>query len=161
MSQYLKTLLRGLTKFFRKAPCITPASPSFSDAIRASERVTRYVFDKGHFRSSNNTARYSAFLPEKHSEQWETSVYRTHDLSDLDIWRIVDDHIAPKRKKPAKGRADVKAENVDACKGKRIAFVPETSEHIRHAIIVGWPDDKEGQIALALELANASSFFRR
>lgn len=61
---------------------LTPVSPT--------EILSRFVTSKQHYRPSNNTIKWNAFMPDK---KGETSVFRTSGISDNEIWSLGDRHI--------------------------------------------------------------------
>ena len=110
--------------------------------VDASEILARYIFTKNHYRTSDNTVKYSAFLPPPDKR---LSVFRTSGMGEHAIWALGESL----RQQRLKGRADIRA-----------AAVVETGLAIdaddippRHANIVGWPDDHSAIMLKALELS--------
>lgn len=70
-------------------------------AIRSSEPLSRFITQKSYYRPSNKTVRHNAFMPNRNGE---TSVYRTIDLNDPEIFEIGQRFVAEKLDKPLLGR---------------------------------------------------------
>ncbi len=122
------------------------------EEIFLSEKIARYLFQKGHFTPSTGRVKYGAFMPDS---EIETSVSRTDNLSCNEIWEI-GKNVAGKRVPTLKGRVDLIAWDVyDA----RLEVVPDPKEeNPRHANIVGWPKLKDEQILRATKLADSVRF---
>jgi len=85
-------------------------------------------------------------MPNRHGE---TSVFRTSGITNDEIWNIGDCEVSIKRNKQILGRADIKANNAIS---KDLKVVPREPP-IRHANIIGWPDERSKQRLIAIELA--------
>jgi hypothetical protein len=107
------------------------------------------------YKPSDNCARYAAFMPNPKNR--ETSVYRILGISDKEIWEIGDREVGQNRGKPILGRADVGASFVIK---KGLNVVP-SEPPVRHANIVGWPEEKSEQRLIALELAAEAIFYKK
>ena len=101
-------------------------------------------------------------------------MFCTSKLTDTEIWDIADSFVAPKRS-PRNGsyraRADMKTVEV---RGTGLRVEPETSEHPRHADILGWVtapktagseeainEIREKRAEYAAKLLQISTFVRR
>ena len=71
------------------------------------------------------------------------------ELSQIEIWQIGDDVAGKPRNLSAVARADLEASAVIE---SQLAIQLDAEPHPRHAVIVGWPMEKDEQKALALEL---------
>ncbi len=104
--------------------------------INDSEPLTKFLEDKNDYEVATGTIKVSAFYPS--NKYAAISVFRILNLIDEDVWSIADSFVAPKRS-PRNGsyraRADLKASDVRET-GLRVEA--ETSEHPRHADILGW-----------------------
>jgi hypothetical protein len=98
--------------------------------------------------------KYAAFLPDKNGE---TSVFRTSGITNNEIWEIGDCEVSIKRGKPILGRADIGINNVIS---KDLEVVPREPP-LRHANIIGWPDERSKQKIIAIELASESIFHKK
>jgi hypothetical protein len=98
--------------------------------------------------------KFQVFLP----RNGETSVFRVSRLSDAEVWGLGNNHVARLRNRTIKARADIKVqmvESVGAEKGHAsLTVVPETSTHLLHANIVGWPEDESAVQMIAVTLAD-------
>ncbi len=78
-----------------------------------------------------------------------TSVCRISGITNVEIWEIGLE-VARMRGKPLLGRADIRVFNILS---KALVVAPTDPPPIRHADIVGWPEDKDQRISIAQELA--------
>lgn len=135
--------LKRLFAFFRGW-----RSESLPDSVGDSEQVARYLFSDKLFAASLSRVKHHAFSP----SGGEASVFRIDNLSELQIWKLGALAGASRRQSP-RARADISAAKVRAA---RLDVVAAPLTHVRHANIVGWPNDREQQRLLAMELATAS-----
>lgn len=146
MTRSLRLFFKIFGGFFRRK--------SVGSILAKSENVTRYVFDKGYFRRSPPTAKFQVFMP----LNGETSVFRIARLSDVEVWSLGNEQVAKPRGRTIKARADItiqKVESVGVETGHtKLTVVPETSTHLLHANIVGWPEEESAIQMIAVELAN-------
>lgn len=112
--------------------------------IKLKEKITRYIFSKKHFRSSNRTVKYNVFMP----LNGETSVFLISGLSENEIWKLRDRE-ATRTRPSLKGRADILALFVL----QQDLKVNVDNNPIGHANIIGWPEEKSKQMSIAQELA--------
>ena len=110
--------------------------------VDATEILARYIFHRNHYRPSDNTVKYSAFMPPADKR---LSVFRTPGLSEDAIWELGESL----RKQSLLGRADIAAAVVSDVE---LAIEADDIPH-RHANIVGWPDDQSAVKLKALELS--------
>jgi hypothetical protein len=149
-------IFMGLSKFLRLAlRKLFGESQERSDSTKTSESnptekfttLSRFIFNKRHY--SNNKPKPSAFIPSP--RDLETSVFWIDELHEAEIWRIGDEVAGRPRNLSATARADLKAGDVVE---SHLTVQPDIEPHPRHAIIVGWPTEKDEQKALALELCS-------
>jgi len=117
------------------------------EEVSVDELVARFITGKDYYRPKDGTVKHNAFMP---SREGETSVYRTKDLADDEIFEIGRIYFAEKIGKDLKGRADIPAFEVFE---KGLAIVSQPTDHSRHASIVDWPQDKSKSRLIAVELA--------
>lgn len=117
------------------------------EEVSPSEWVARFIMQKSYFRSSDRTARHNAFMPNRNGE---TSVYRTIDLSEKEIYEIGQIYVAEPLGKRLFGHAEIV---VSTILDQRLKVEPHPHPHPRHANIVDWPEDKSKHKMIALELA--------
>ena len=123
------------------------------EPITPFEYLSRFIVDRNHFRA-NRTIKHQAFIPNNNGK---TSVCRISGIGDGEIWEIGLE-VARIRGKPLFGRADIRVFNVLS---KSLVVVPTNPPPIRHADIVGWPENKDHRISIAQELAaEANPIFR-
>jgi len=114
-------------------------------SLSLSEDLSKFIFNKSQFSSSNKRVKYSVFIPPSNRR---LSVFRSTDLSENEVWEI-GNAIGIERKLTLLARADI-----------RVASVTKTGLEIdvddippRHANIVGWPDEDSEIKLKAMELA--------
>ena len=115
--------------------------------VEQTETLSRFILQKNWYKPSTQTVRHTAFLPNPKNGQ--TSVYRTSEITDEEIWGIGDREVAVKRGKPVLGRADIIADVVIS----RDLVINPSEPPERHANITGWSDEPSKQRLIALELA--------
>ena len=123
--------------------------------VDPSETLSRFILQKKVYRSSDHTVKYSAYLPNPSNS--ETSVFRTSDIADDQVWDIGDREVSVNRGKPILGRADIIA---DVVISKDLVMLPNEPPE-RHANITGWPDERSEQRMIALELAAEACLYLR
>lgn len=135
-------------------------SPCNVDNVDPAERITRYILHEKLFR--RGAVKVDAFLPARpkppHSPERQTSVYRTMNCGETEIWSIGDNYVANPKAKPKRcvlARGDLKAETVFS---QDLRIAPHPTPHKLHANIVNWPNEesRELQKAKALVLAQKS-----
>ena len=123
------------------------------EKIALADPISRFLVDKRHFSSENRRVKPNAFLPDA---ILQTSVFLIRDLSEKDIWSLGDKALAEGSRVP-RGRAHFIVSDVAATNLRLLVDSPPP----RHAILVGWPNDKSARMALAQELANRSQLILR
>lgn len=111
-----------------------------------SENITRYILEKGKYSKNNNRVRYTTFLPNRDGE---TSVYKTQSLDNGEIWDIGERYVAKPCNKTLRARADITASDVF---NEGLKIEPDATIHELHANIIGWPEQKDKQKLIAIEL---------
>ena len=137
----LKSLMAAIGAYYRRLLNISPVSTgdNFTDGPVAShERISYFVRTEKHVDKKTQCVRPEAFMPRKFDGRFETSVYRTNDLTDEAVWEICRTYYETLANLIAKGRGDGLAECV--LKGG-LRFDPNGDPHPRHADIIGWFDD--------------------
>ncbi len=119
------------------------------EEVSPSESVSRFIMQKTYYRSSTQTVKYNAFMPNRDGE---SSVYRIIDLGDEEIFEIGRRFVADvmEKPKPLLGRADIVVSKVLK---RDLKVKPYPNPHPRHANIVNWPEDKLKHKIIALQLA--------
>ena len=97
--------------------------------------------------------KYHAFMPRSaHGRPLELSLFRVDGLTDAQIWEHGRRHALPPDRN-FHGRGDVTLDMVDATGPLRLEFDEPPP---RHANVVGWPKERDQQLALAQGLARAA-----
>ena len=114
--------------------------------IIPSEKITRYLFQRGYYAPKYRRVKYNAFLP---APDGKTSVYRITSLASHQIWDIGKRYVAEERKKTLLGRGHIIASDVLIL---GLEIKPDTEIHLRHANIAGWPTKKSEKKLIAIKL---------
>ena len=126
---------------------------SKSIGILPNDPLARFIYSSSHFSRENKRVKHNAFMP---ASDGKTSVYRTKELSQPEMWVIGQD-VAQARKQTLYARGDIVAADVSKL-GLRI--LPSEPPPY-HANIEGWPDDKSAQKLKAIDLADAAKLVIR
>lgn len=137
--QFLKNLLKRFVDSVSRFKLAQDPQPD--------ELLSRFLFSDQHFAETKGLVKAKAFLPDVRGE---TSVFRVSALGEGEIWRIGNSI----REEPAKARGDLVTEVVQR-NGLRVD--PATDEHERHAVIIGWPDEKYQRLAVAAQLSSQTT----
>lgn len=131
--------------------------PDNIPAVEDDELLARYATQSGHFRPSDKRVKQSLFLP--HPCQ-ELSVTRHREATEYEIWSA-GHNVAAALNRSLYGRSDIQAGD---CKIETLRVVekpikgnPKVPDNPNHADIVGWPEAKQEQKAIALKLAAAAT----
>lgn len=145
MMQFLKKLLSGWNFFAR-------SSESQDQCLPLNEGVGRFFFHKSDYSKLKHKPKPKIFSPNLENNKLETSVCRVNNVSEGRIWQI-----GNKIRDPLKAcaRADI---NVSAIveAGLRARAAPENG-YPEHAVIIGWPDEKDKQMEICAGLAYNST----
>ena len=133
--------------------------------VSPEERITRYILKRRHIKPERGEIKVDAFLPTKpkppERPERETSVYRTINCAETEIWAIGAQHVEnPGKNRFVLARGDLLAQTVYS---QDLRIVPHPFPHPRHANIVNWPNEEspEHRKAKALLLAQASMLIVR
>lgn len=118
------------------------------------DKASRFICSSGQF--SQARVKKGAFMPETHPDtgRLETSVYVVNGLEDRAIWSLGDARVGTETRR-VRARADFAVGCIEGTKKDGfVGFSVLRAEPPElHAVIVGWPAEKESQKALATELA--------
>jgi len=115
--------------------------------IAAEELLSRFLVHKDDFSPKAGRIRPRAFLP---GPKGEVSVCRTQDMTDEEIWDWGTEHVLSRRPENVlHGRAELQA-SVAFENGLRA--IPDEPPP-RHAVITGWPEEKDARKGIAADLA--------
>jgi hypothetical protein len=122
--------------------------------VSPDERIARFIYRKSDLsKQPTPKPKPKVFRPMFEAGQLETSVCRISAAPEQRIWEIVNRAHSPL---PALARADLTANSVKTA-GLRIDAAPDfEADYPEHAVIIGWPDAKDKQMALSIQLASAA-----
>lgn len=129
---------------------------SFPQEVDAGERITRYLTSPKWFNTRTEHISPQAFKPSPPNPPVRpvrrTSVYRTQDYSDSEIWAIGEEYVTERHahQLPVLGRADIQAQII---LNEDLSIVPRPYPHPHHADIENWPENDEQRQVKALALA--------
>lgn len=118
-----------------------PADPS------PEEPTARYLLDRRHFSPQKGRVKPKALHPAPADHR--TSVFRIEKLSEAQVWKLGEVHVAIPRNRELLARAELKARDITSVGLSLQANEPPP----RHANITGWPVAKHEWMSLAQELA--------
>lgn len=120
--------------------------------VAPNETISRFAVEKSYYRSSDNTAKPKAFLPDK---KGNTSVYRIDNLSADEKWYLGEENVAKPRGKELRASIEIKADHVF---NQGLKINPD-NDPPRHANIYNWPEDKDAQMIKAAVLAHNAELY--
>lgn len=82
------------------------------------------------------------------TDRFETSVYRTNELTENNIWEIATRHVESEKRKAKAIACGLAKQYVEW--GLKVVSVP--TPHPAHADIVAWPSEKDHQMQIAKEI---------
>jgi hypothetical protein len=119
-----------------------------SKAVAPSEPLARYIFSSSHFKAANHEVLASAFIPSSPPKKVETSVSRIKGLSERKICSGGNE-VGKISNRKLKAWAELLAESVTQAGAK----TNPDPWPMRHAAIVGWPENKPEQMIIAGKMA--------
>lgn len=132
--------------------------------VSPEERITRYILNRRHIKPEKGEIKVDAFLPTNPKPELperQTSVYRTINCEETEIWAIGAQHVEnPEKKRLVLARGDLLAQTISS---QDLRIVPHPFPHPYHANIVNWPNEEspEHRKAKALLLAQAAKLIVR
>lgn len=139
--------LRKLISCFAESRARAKAIPQ---GVGNQESISHFLFSENHFVRSSRRVKHHAFT----NRNGEVSVFRIDGLDTAAIFEIGRRVAGSGRSEQLKGRADLTAAIV---RRASLDVVPVPRTHVRHANIVGWPQEKERDRVLSMELASNST----
>jgi hypothetical protein len=119
--------------------------------VAQDERLARFITASKWIRKQDHTVKQDAFMPYPDN----TSVTRHIDLSEIEIWQV-GLAVASTIQATLHGRADVVA---DVVRSVRLDVRPDpTTTNPNHAVIIGWPVEKDAQKSRAQQVAANAVF---
>ena len=134
-------------------PLQTTAPATQPEPLSANEPLTRFVTDRDHFDKPPGKVHWRAFRPK--SEESELSIARIHDLAIGEIWNLGQEMAGTPSGRTVVGRADFLLSHVRAARlnSSALDVVPDEPPR-RHALIIGWPSDRDARKLLSMLLAS-------
>lgn len=125
--------------------------PAFEkDTVQFNETLSRYIFAEIHYSTSDWRVKYTAFMPL--SDNLRISVFRTSGLTEPKVWSI-GESVGQVKNRTLHGRGDIGAGDV---KKQNLDIDPD-NQPLRHANIVGWPQEKHKRQEIAQVLASSAT----
>lgn len=120
----------------------------FPSVVSPSESLGRYLTGKNYFSPLKGEVKFKAFMPPPGRR---LSVYRIDGLSLDEVWDIGENNVvlAMSPPKTLYGVADIKAGVVE----RQSLKIEADDIPLRHANVVGWPEQEAEQMSLAQVLA--------
>lgn len=131
-----------LKSLFRTLPDTSVGStPILQPDVQPSESLSAFVFRTDQVVKKTNTIHHSRLMPRRKNrnkkERLETSVCRSQNLSDTQVWEICAAHFDLVAPKPAIGRGVGPAAAVFDVD---LGFDADGKPYLEHANIIGWYD---------------------
>jgi len=118
-----------------------------TETVSPSEPLARYLTSRNHYSPTMQSVRPAAFLP---PPDYRLSVFRIDGLTAENVCQIGQRQVISKRpERTLHGFANIVAQ---AFLDANLTMDPDNNPP-RHASIGGWPEDKEEQMLIAIELA--------
>ena len=138
MQRILSLLKRLLPMSFDTSAASMQLIPS---ELQPDELICSFVYNTNHVVNKTNSIHHSRLMPRRRDRKpdgrLETSVCRSHLLSEVQIWEICQTFFDINAPKPAIGRGEGQAETVFKV---GLSFDPDGKPYHQHANIVGWHD---------------------
>lgn len=126
--------------------------PSNVPQVAADETLARYILQRSHIRSSDQSVKPDAFIPHPYTD---LSVMRHLLASESELWGV-GQRVAEVRGKTLYGRADF---STAACVDLRLNVqAAPLNDNPNHANVRGWPAEKPLQKIIAQQIAAAATF---
>lgn len=111
----------------------------FPNPVDPLETLARFVLEWSKVRRSDNTVKYSAFVPAKDNV---LSTYRTDDLTILEVFSLGKEYVGNPQGKDVIGSATIRADEFMRL-GLRLR--PTKDPHPRHVDVEGWGESAENR----------------
>ena len=119
--------------------------------VGPSEPVARYLTSRNHYSSARQSVKPAAFLP---PPDHRLSVFRIDGLTTEDVCQIGQQRVISNMPgRTLHGFANIVAQAFGDAK----LTITADNNPARHASVVGWPEDKDEQMLIAIELAASAS----
>ena len=139
------------TQLLKAKPALHGQQPA---PVTDLEPLTRFVTDSDHLKRQGPRVKWRAFLPRPADN--DLSIARIEGLDEEAVWRLGDELAAKPSGRTVFGRADLNRQTV---RGSQVLGQPDLDVQPdeppeRHAIIIGWPADRDARKNFAQELAD-------
>ena len=115
--------------------------------VESTEPLARYLTSRSHYISAMQSVKPAAFLP---PPDHRFSIFRIDGLTTEDVCQIGQREVISKMPgRTLHGFGDIVAQ---AFEDAKLTIVPDNIP-ARHASVVGWPEGKDEQMLIAIELA--------
>lgn len=118
--------------------------------ILPDEELSRYLFESGKFAATKGRVKPGAFVPAKNGK---TSVFRTFGMLEAQNWEL-GETVAREVQRTLLARAEVHASKVPAP-----LRIEPSEPPPRHANLIAWPESRDEQLMLALQIAEEARLF--
>lgn len=124
--------------------------------VDAGEMTARFVISKGHVNRQTGTLKATAFLPAPGPTP-ELSVMRLRETTEPEVWSVGQSIAAFRGEgRSLYGRGDVLAATYQS---QQLSVQPDPVDgNPNHALVLGWPVEKEAQLECAKEIAAVAKF---
>jgi hypothetical protein len=120
--------------------------------VAPEETLSRFALEKTYYRTSDNTAKPKAFMPDRAGN---TSVFRIDNLSVEDKWNLGEENVARPQRKEIRASIELKANHVFS---QELGIDPDDNPP-RHANICNWPEEKSARMLKAELLASYATLY--
>lgn len=119
--------------------------------VSPEEPLARFLYSSGWCSRQKDMVKQAAFIPDRKKR---LSVYRSDGMTKTELWNIGDRN---PNERNLHGVGIVAVSEV----GMVGLGLDPNDDHPRHADITGWPEDKEEQKILALQLSSSAKLVLR
>jgi hypothetical protein len=122
-------------------------------------KLARFVFDPEHIKAKTNRLKPKAFKPELYDGLYQWSTCQRDCVSDVQIWHLGN---TCRPTETLQARADFTTDVLPSpLFGCEAPVVDAKVDFQEHALVVGWPTDREAQLKLQAQLAATFPDVRR
>ncbi len=126
-------------------------STPLSFNIAPDEIVTHYILSTSEYSVQKSQVKARALEPSPLDQS--TSVFRIHALQENEIWQLGHENVNIPGNQTLRGRADISITSITSVS---LQIRPDEPPP-RHALVFGWPEQKDAMMPIAQELAAQAS----